>query len=103
MRCAENLVDACLRGDASVLFAFTGQIFGLCDAHGASDPETLFEEYRHLVHRMTTRGGSRADAVRTMDALVWDPGQRNLSALLNVRRHEWSSVLTAKTPALFNF
>lgn len=101
MRCAENLVEACARDDESVLLVFTRQIFGLCAAHGVSNPVDLFQRYRELVQRLARRR-SRADIVGIVDALVWDPGQRNLAALLDVRFHEWSSVLTVRAPTIFH-
>lgn len=100
MRCAENLVDACLKNDQRTLLVFTKQIFGLCGAHGVADPAALFEGYRDVVRGlMTVR--PRADVVGMLDALVWEPRQKNLADLMNVSRREWSSVLTVEAPPLF--
>ena len=100
MRCAENLVDACVRDDAKTLLVFTKQIFGMCDAHGVANPTALFDEYRDVVRRLMTLR-PRGDVVGMLDALVWEPNQKNLADLLNVSRREWSSVLTAEAPPLF--
>ena len=93
MRCARNLVDACLRDDENALFALTRQIFGMCDVHGVANPKALFDEYRDLVNKLTVIK-SKDDVVGMMDALVWAPSQRNLAALLDVNPREWSSILT---------
>ena len=100
MRCARNLVDACLKNDEGILFFFTRQIFGLCDAHGVADPATLFDEYRYVV-RCLMALRSRTDVVGLFDALVWEPSQKNLADLLNVSRRDWSSVLTTEVPPIF--
>ena len=99
-RCAENLVDACLKNDEGALFVFTRQIFGLCDAHGVADPVTLFDEYRVVVRSLMTLR-SRSDVVGTLNALVWEPSQKNLADMFNVSRREWSSVLTTEVPPIF--
>lgn len=99
--CARNLVDACLRNDPGSLLAFTRQVFGLCDAHGASDADALFEAYRDIVERLIERR-SREDVVGMFDALAWDPGQRNLARVLRIDPREWSSVLTVATPSTFS-
>lgn len=101
MLCARNLVDACLRNDPDSLLTFTKQVFGLCERHGVSDAETLFETYRDIVVRLLERR-SREEVVGMFDALVWDPGQKNLAAVLRVDRREWSSVLTTSAPRSFS-
>ena len=96
MRCATNLVDACLRDDMGVLYALTKQVYGLCE-YGVLDPNALFYEYCHLV-TMLMQKKKRGDVVRILDALVWAPSQTRLASLLGITPQKWSSILTVKTP-----
>ena len=102
MLCAANLVDGCVRKEISSLYALTKQIFGLCDAHGVSKVNFLFDEYCYLINMLLIRH-SREHVVRIMDALVWEPRQLKLAQMMGVTRNEWASLLTVKTPKFFIF
>lgn len=97
MRCAKNLTDACQKGDFDKLFALTKQIYGMCDAHGVENPKELFSSYKLLVERLLQHK-RKEDTIGILDALVWEPSQKQLSRLLNVKRDVWSSILTAHVP-----
>lgn len=97
MRCAKNLTDACQKGDFENLFALTKQIYGMCDSHGVKNPKELFSSYKLLVECLLEHK-RKDDVIGIMDALVWEPSQKQLARLLDVRTDVWSSILTARVP-----
>lgn len=97
MRCARNLTDACQKGDFDNLFELTKQIYGMCDAHGVENPKNLFLSYKSLVERLLQRN-RKDDVIGMMDALAWEPSQKELARLLNVKSDVWSSILTTRVP-----
>ena len=78
MRCAANLVDACLMHEATELLVLTRQIFGLCDVHGAYNVPELFAKYCRIVNVLMVNR-SREEVIGMFDALVWEPTQKNLA------------------------
>ena len=97
MRCAKNLIQACKKDDFDAMFLLTKQIYGMCASHGVENPKKLFTSYKSLVRRLL-KVKREEDVIGMMDALVWEPSQKSLAGLLNIKIGFWSSVMTARVP-----